>query len=74
MFTTFREIRPSGILHWKILEKRRIKILKNAEESFQLFMENTSSSRLQVLITEFSILSYHENVVFILIYGIFPKI
>ena len=72
MFTTFREIRPSGILQWKILEKRRIKILKNEEESFQLFMENTS--RLQVLITEFSILSYHENVVFILIYGIFPKI
>ena len=72
MITTFREIRRSGILHWKILEKRRIKILKNEEESFQLFMENTS--RLQVLITEFSILSYHENVVFILIYGIFPKI
>ena len=45
-----------------ILEKRRIKIEKNEDEHFQLFIENRSS--LQNLITKMSILADQENIIF----------
>ena len=55
-----------------ILEKRKIKAKKNKDESFQLFVEN--SYRWQVLIIKTSVLSDLENVVFVLISKILPKI
>ena len=45
-----------------ILEKRRIKVDKNEDEYFQLFMQN--SYILRILITKTLIFSDHENVVF----------
>ena len=50
--------------------KKELKLKKN--EDIQLFMSN--SYKMQVLVTNSSILSDHENVVFNLIYKIFPKI
>ena len=55
-------------------KKRIIKVEKKEDENFQLFMQNSYRIANQVLITTTSILSDHENVVFILIYKIFPKI
>ena len=55
-----------------ILEKRRNEAEKNECEMFHFFM--LYSYKLQILLTKTSILYDNENVVFILIYKIFPKI
>ena len=47
-------------------------VKKNEDESFQLFVEN--SYRWQVLIIKTSVFSDLENVVFVLISKILPKI